>query len=70
MPLRQRPRKAIGTALTVLSVILWSAVGLWIYEALLIGASPLLHLVFFVGFGLAWVLPAMAIIRWMARPDP
>lgn len=69
MALKQRQRKAIGTALTVLSVIVWSAVGLWIYEAFLVEASPLIHLAFFVGFGLGWVLPAMVIIRWMARPD-
>lgn len=69
MHLTQRRRKAIGTVLTVLSIIIWSAIGLWIYEAFLVGASPIIHLVFFVCFGLAWVLPEMVIIRWMAKPD-
>jgi hypothetical protein len=28
------------------------------------------HFTFFLLAGLAWVLPAMALIRWMAGPRP
>ena len=53
----------------ILSVIVWATIGMWLYDWFLVDRLPLVHLVFFVGFGLAWVFPAMAIIRWMARPD-
>ncbi|WP_196259005.1 DUF2842 domain-containing protein [Pelagibacterium limicola] len=65
----QRQRKAIGTVLTVLSLVIWATIGMWVYDWFLEDASPIWHLVFFVGFGLAWVFPARAIILWMAKPD-
>lgn len=65
----QRQRKAAGTVLTIFMLIAWAVIGMWIYETWLVDAGNLLHLAFFVLFGLAWVFPAMAIIRWMARPD-
>lgn len=65
----QRQRKAIGIVLTLATLVLWTALGLWIYELWLVGAHNLVHLAFFVIFGLGWILPAMAVIRWMLRPD-
>ncbi len=68
-PLNQRQRKAVGTVLTVFSVIVWATIAMWLYEWFLVGASPIWHLIFFVGFGMAWIFPARIIIRWMAKPD-
>lgn len=65
----QRQRKAIGIVLTILTLIVWAALGMWIYEGWLVGAHNLVHLAFFVLFGLAWIFPAMAVIRWMTQPD-
>lgn len=65
----QRQRKAAGTVLTILALIVWAAIGMWIHETWLVEAHNLVHLAFFVLFGLAWVFPAMMVIRWMARPD-
>ncbi|WP_127142732.1 DUF2842 domain-containing protein [Pelagibacterium montanilacus] len=65
----QRQRKAVGTILTLVTLVVWTVLGMWLYELLLVGAHALVHLVFFVLMGLAWILPAMPIIRWMARPD-
>lgn len=67
--MRQRQRKAWGTAFSILSLIIWAALGMWAYELFLLDAPTLVHLAFFVLFGLAWIFPAMAIIRWMSRPD-
>lgn len=67
--MNQRQRKAVGTVITVVVLVVWVVLGMWIYDALLEGASSWVHLIFFVLFGLAWVFPAMAVIRWMARPD-
>ena len=52
-----------------MTLVVWTALGLWIYELWLVGAHNLVHLGFFVLFGLAWVFPAMVVIRWMQRPD-
>lgn len=65
----QRQRKAIGTVLTILSLIIWAIIGMWLYEWFLVGAAPIWHLIFFVAFGLAWIFPARFIILWMAKPD-
>jgi hypothetical protein len=34
-----------------------------------LASSKLLQAVFYVVAGFAWVLPAMPIVSWMARPD-
>jgi len=65
----QRQRKALGIVLTLVTLVLWTALGLWIYDLWLVGAPNLLLLGFFVIFGLGWVVPAMAVIRWMLKPD-
>lgn len=65
----QRQRKAVGTVLTIVTLIVWAMIGMGIYETWLVGAHALVHLAFFVAFGLAWIFPAMFVIRWMARPD-
>lgn len=65
----QRQRKAMGIVLTLLTLIVWGTIGVWAYETWLVGAHNLVLLAFFVLFGLAWIFPAMAVIRWMARPD-
>lgn len=65
----QRQRKAVGTVLTLVSLAVWAVVGMWIYETFLVDAPNWAHLIFFVGFGVAWLFPAKVIIRWMARPD-
>ena len=65
----QRQRKAVGTVLTLLALIAWAVLGMWIYELWLVDAHNLVHMAFFVLFGLGWIVPAMAVIRWMLRPD-
>lgn len=65
----QRQRKAVGIVLTLLTLVAWAALGMWIYELWLVGAHNLVHLAFFVFFGLGWVFPAMVVIRWMLKPD-
>lgn len=65
----QRQRKAVGTVLTLITLVIWTVLGMWIYETWLVGAHNLIHLGFFVLFGLAWIFPAMVVIRWMQKPD-
>ncbi|WP_404404380.1 DUF2842 domain-containing protein [Pelagibacterium halotolerans] len=65
----QSQRKAIGVALTLLTLVAWAIVGMWGYERLLVGAPGWVHLIYFVAFGLGWMFPAMAVIRWMSKPE-
>jgi hypothetical protein len=64
----QRQRKLIGTWLTLASVVIYAGIAVWIYDRLLTGQPAVILLLFFAIAGIGWVLPAMAIIRWMARP--
>lgn len=65
----QRNRKLAGAFLLVGSIALWSVLATWIYLALPEGLPGLVLIGFFVVAGMGWLLPAMAIITWMARPD-
>ncbi|KKB10283.1 hypothetical protein VE26_05005 [Devosia chinhatensis] len=65
----QRNRKLIGAFLLVGSIIAWSVLATALYLALPEGLPGLVLIVFFIIAGMGWLLPAMAIIRWMAKPD-
>ena len=66
MPVRLR--KLIGTVLLVLLVIVYAIVATVFAVAQLAESGPLIQFSFFLFSGLLWVLPAMALIKWMAGP--
>lgn len=69
MPLRLK--KLIGTVLLVALVVVYAIVATLVAVAQLSQSGPVTHLLFFLFSGLLWVLPAMAIIKWMiAEPRP
>ena len=69
MPIRLK--KLIGTVLLVALVVVYSLVATIVAVAQLSQSGPLVHLVFFLVSGLLWVLPAMAIIKWLIlEPKP
>jgi pilus assembly protein TadC len=65
----QSKRKALGIVLTLISLVVWSILAVWLYETAIAGLPNWALLIYFVVAGMGWVLPAMVIIRWMARPD-
>jgi len=67
--MKQRQRKLVGVFLTIVSVLAYAAVAVAIYVTLLTGQPNWLLLLYFAVAGIGWLFPAMAIIRWMARPD-
>ncbi len=67
--MNQRTRKLIGAFLLVGSIVLWSVLATWIYLMLPEGLPGLVLIGFFIIAGMGWVLPAMPLITWMARPD-
>jgi hypothetical protein len=67
MPIRTR--KFLGTIALLVLVAIWSLTGMAVAQMPWLAASGLLQAIFYVVAGLGWVLPAMPIISWMARPD-
>lgn len=71
MPIRLK--KLIGTVLLVALVIIYALLATIIAVAQLAQSGPVVHFAFFLFSGLLWVLPAMAIIKWMMvekKPRP
>ncbi|MBU6462421.1 MAG: DUF2842 domain-containing protein [Bradyrhizobium sp.] len=64
-----RTRKFIGTLALLLLVVVWSLLGMTVAQTPWLASSRLLQAVFYVVAGIGWVLPAMPIVSWMARPD-
>ncbi|MGE9126159.1 DUF2842 domain-containing protein [Escherichia coli] len=65
MPVRLK--KLIGTILLVTLVCVYAIVATIFAVALLANASPWIHLIYFLGTGLLWVIPDMFIISWMEK---
>ena len=66
MPVRLK--KLIGTILLIALVIVYALIATIIAVAQLAQSGPLVHFLYFLITGLLWILPAMAIIRWMIVP--
>jgi hypothetical protein len=65
----QRNRKLIGAFASVISIFVWAWLGTWIYLSFPADLPWYVLLAYFIVAGLGWMVPAMALIRWMARPD-
>lgn len=65
----QSHRKLIGVFLTMISIALWAILATAIYLLLPPGLPGWVLLIYFIIAGMGWLLPSMAIIRWMAKPD-
>jgi hypothetical protein len=67
MPVRLR--KFIGAILLITLVVTWALVAMALAQAPAIKANSVIEVIYYVVAGLAWVLPAMPLVRWMSRPD-
>jgi hypothetical protein len=68
--MKQRTRKAAGTVLMVTFLVVYTLVMMAIGGEIATGRGIAVELIFFAAAGLLWLPVAMAIIRWMMRPDP
>jgi len=64
-----RFRKLIGTIALLLLVAVWSLLAMAFAQTALVSTNSVIAAIYYVVAGLAWVLPAMPLIRWMSRPD-
>lgn len=67
--MRVRTRKLVGTVVLLLFLAAYGLAVASISAGRITAASPLAQITFFLIGGLAWVLPAGLLIRWMQRPD-
>ena len=65
-----RKRKFIGTVLLVLFLVAYALVAMALGASKIVGGPYIFQVIYFLLAGLAWVIPAGILIRWMARPDP
>ncbi|TIO11794.1 MAG: DUF2842 domain-containing protein [Mesorhizobium sp.] len=68
MPIRLK--KLIGTILLVALVVIYALIASAIAVTRLAEYGSLAHFLFFLLSGLLWVLPAMAIIKWLILEPP
>lgn len=62
-----RARKLVGTILLLVLVAGYSLAVVVVAGALLPEANKAIELAFYAVAGLAWVLPAAVLVRWMQR---
>ncbi len=67
--MRGRTRKLIGTVVLLLSLAVYATVAAVIGSGRIAHAPQWVQFAFFLTTGLAWVIPAGLLIRWMQRPD-
>jgi len=65
-----RLKKLVGTVLLVALVIVYALIATTVAVHRLGQSGPVVHLAFFFFSGILWVLPAMAIIRWLLLSPP
>jgi len=64
-----RTRKLIGTVALLLLVTVWGLFAMALAQSVLTDINGFVAAIFYVVAGLGWVLPAMPLVSWMARPD-
>jgi hypothetical protein len=64
-----RTRKFIGTVLLVLFMVAYALIAMALGASHILGGPYILQVIYFMLAGLAWIIPAGILIRWMARPD-
>ena len=64
-----RIRKLIGTVALLLLVTGWGLLAMALAQSVLTSVNGWVAAIYYVVAGLGWVLPAMPLISWMAKPQ-
>ena len=65
-----RVRKFVGTIALLAVVLVWGLLAMALAQSVLTDINGFVAAIYYVIAGLGWVLPAMPLVSWMARPDP
>ncbi len=63
-----RTRKLIGTFALLALVAFWSLLAMALAQSVLTDINGFVAAIFYIVAGLGWVLPAMPLVAWMAKP--
>ncbi len=64
-----RTRKLVGAVALLALVILWGLLAMALAQSVLTNINGWVATIYYIVAGLGWVLPAMPLISWMAKPD-
>lgn len=64
-----RMRKLVGTVVLLVFLAAYALLVMLVAVVMQVSGSKIGELVFYVVGGLAWVVPAAWLVRWMQRPD-
>lgn len=64
-----RSRKFVGTVALLALVCVWGLLAMALAQSVLTDINGLVAVLYYVVAGLGWVVPAMPLISWMAKPD-
>ena len=64
-----RTRKLIGAFGLLVLVMIWSLIAMALAQSVLTDINGFIATIYYVVAGLGWVLPAMLLVKWMAKPD-
>ena len=64
-----RTRKLVGAIGLLVFLAIYALLAMLVAVTLQVNASKLVELIYYVVAGLAWTIPAGAIIWWMQQPD-
>jgi hypothetical protein len=67
--MKSRARKLIGAIGLLVLAVVWPLMMLGLGHSNISRFYAPAQLVFFIVFGLIWLVPAAFLIRWMQRPD-
>jgi hypothetical protein len=65
-----RTRKFIGAVILAVFLVAYSIVAMAFGASQIVDESDMAQVIYFFVAGLAWIIPAGLLIRWMQRPDP
>jgi Protein of unknown function (DUF2842) len=64
-----RIRKLIGAFALLALVMIWSLLAMALAQSVLTDINGFVAVLYYVVAGLGWLLPAMPLVKWMAKPD-
>jgi hypothetical protein len=67
--MKRRNRKFVGAVVLLGLVTIYGPLAMALAESRILAAPVWIQTLAYMALGLAWVLPAMPIIRWMQKPD-
>jgi hypothetical protein len=64
-----RTRKLVGAVALLALVIFWGLLAMALAQSVLTNINGWVATIYYIVAGLGWVLPAMPLVSWMAKPD-